>query len=401
VAADATRDIERLIGDGATFLPLDTPSRTDALLAHAAALREQRFLACYQQLPAAVPDLCAEADLDGSVSLFVQLAPERKRELLQYPPFLIWLQQVPETSVSRRAEFRDKLAELRRLVWRCSAGGHDPGERVIPGTSISVVRYGVDPLIASHTPRMYEFPAPTTAADLERDEVYGLDFFVDVATAALERIGAAWPAATPDLVRFIRMVIHLPGARFKSASTERYPGIVFATANDRSLLDVEESLVHECGHHILYTVMEFDRLVFSTFGDDFKLPWSGLQRDLDGYFHAFYVYIYLASYFERISGRSAEEQARARAKLARILKGLVAARAELESLDRYTVAGRGLLHNLARQVDALAARHPELLEVPDPEREPATSRDETVRRLETEIRQLGALERLRLSSVAP
>jgi hypothetical protein len=399
MAADPTRDIEALIAGGATFLPLDPPSRSAALLAHAAALRERSLLACCQQLASAVPDLCAEAGLDESMSRFMKLSPERKRQFLEYPPVLIWLQQIPETSVSRRSEFRDKLSDLGRLLSQFSDDVYAGSSRLIPGTSIQVVRYDVDPLIASHTPRMYDFPDAVAAAELEHDEVYGLDFFVDVATAALERIRDTWPAAYADLALFLRTIIHLPGAPFKSASTERYSGIVFATANDRSLLEVEESLIHECGHHVLYTVMGFDRLVFSTFGDAFRLPWSGLRRDLDGYFHAFYVYVYLASYFERVHGRSAAEQQRARAKLARILKGLVAARAELESLDRYTVAGRGLLDNLARQVNALARRHPELLDEAGEQREPACSRDETVRRLAAEIRQASGSERLPASSI--
>lgn len=382
---DTAWTLEEAIADGATFLPLDEPSRSEALLEHVQARCERRFEACCARLFQVAPEPCAAAGFAESVALIHNLPPARKHRLVTDPLFLIWLQRITETSIAQREAFQARLADLRRIGKRISTNRPAPPGRVIPHTTIEVVRYAVDPLIAEHTPRMSDFSAAASRAAQDQDAVYPLDFFVDVAAVAIERVRQTWPPAYEALNRFVKLVIHLPDAPFKSASTERYPGIVFVTARDNTLLDLEESLLHECAHHILYKVMECDRLVFSTFGDAFKLPWSGLERDLDGYFHAFYVYICLAAYFERVRGHSEEERRRARAKLARVLRGLLAAVAELDALDRYTAAGRGLLTNLKREVEGLVARQRDLLAQPGYERESPISHEETVRRLAAEV----------------
>jgi len=385
---DTAWTLEEAIADGATFLPLDEPSQSEALLEHVAAGTERRFEACCARLLEVAPALCAAAGFQDSVACIRNLPLARKRWLATDPLFLIWLQRIAETSIAQRDLFRARLADLRRIAERAATAHPAPPSRVIPHTAIEVVRYDLDPLIAEHTPRMYDFSADIRGAGQDQDGVYPLAFFVDVAAVAIERIRRTWPPAYEALNRFVKLVMHLPNAPFKSASTERYPGIVFVTARDNTLLDLEESFLHECAHHILYKVMECDRLVFSTFGDAFKLPWSGLERDLDGYFHAFYVYICLAAYLERVRGHSEDERRRARAKLARILRGLLAAAAELEALDRYTAAGRGLLTNLKREVEDLAARHRDLLDEPGYEREPPISQEETVRRLAVEVQRV-------------
>src|SRR5204863_489003 len=126
-----------------------------------------------------------------------------------------------------------------------------------------------------------------------------------------------------------------------------------------SFRDLAETLVHEWGHQLLYLINEAAPLVVSgeSTGKTFRLPWSGQERDLYGYFHAFYIYILLVKYFDRAHGRDAEEQQRIDNRCAFILAGLAKAAIELRDETEFTPAGRALLISLIGEVSNLSRRN--------------------------------------------
>jgi hypothetical protein len=82
----------------------------------------------------------------------------------------------------------------------------------------------------------------------------------------------------------------------------------------------------------------------------FKLPWSGAERDLSGYFHAFYIYILLVHYFGRVQGRPEPEQKYAFERISHIIRGLLKAIPELEAADGFNLRGKDLFEKLRQEV---------------------------------------------------
>jgi HEXXH motif-containing protein len=160
---------------------------------------------------------------------------------------------------------------------------------------------------------------------------------------------------------FVRTIVHLPYADFRSASASRYSGVIFLTADDRTILEVEESIVHEWGHQVLYAVMELDPVVVDGDRGDLALPWSGARRDFYGYFHALFVYVLLLRYLEQIEDRDAEELERVHELFAHILRGAARALPDFEDDSRFTPRGRELRDLLRHAVETRAAAHPDLL----------------------------------------
>jgi HEXXH motif-containing protein len=224
-----------------------------------------------------------------------------------------------------------------------------------------VVRYDVDPLVAEIAPPTYVFPAPKRAQELEAKTAYSLELFQSVAGAALLRIGRTWPEVRALFPCFVRAIVHLPDAEFRSASASRYAGLIFLTADDRTILEVEESLIHEWAHQVLYSVMELDPIVVAGEQGSLTLPWSGARRDFYGYFHALFVYTLLLRYLERIDDRGSEEMGRVRERFDQILRGAVAALPDFNDDARFTQRGRKLRGILREAVETRARRHDTLV----------------------------------------
>lgn len=78
--------------------------------------------------------------------------------------------------------------------------------------------------------------------------------------SALKNIETAWPELHAQIEECVRIFGYLPDAAFRSCSAARYSGIVYLGNMDESLLDLEESIVHETGHQVLYQLGEMTRL---------------------------------------------------------------------------------------------------------------------------------------------
>lgn len=349
-------------------MPHDEPLRTDVLLEEVWRLRQATLMGLMLRLSESQPQLYKESDLAGSLESFLKLSPTQRRQLTEYPPFRIWLRQAADISatssvnaVSGSFDKINKLKVFSRLVTEFDEVRKDTLNLGEMGRRICVTRFAVDPLIAEVAPPSYYFPNEERQRELEAGTAYHLSFFGDVLKVALDQIKNTWLSAFVDFTKFVRQIIHVTDAEFRSCSADRYAGIIFLSADDESLIDLEESLIHEYGHQILYNVMEIDPLFASAPARRFTLPWSGSERDFYGYFHAFYIYILLVHYFERVKGRPKKDQKKAFDRLSHILKGLIQALPELEAYDAYTPRGQQLFENLQRDIYELRARHKDAL----------------------------------------
>jgi HEXXH motif-containing protein len=352
--------------NGATFLPNDEPVKLDALLEAVWRKRFTTFVTAALELEAAAPELCVSSGFSSAVFDVLGQPEAYRRKLVGDPAFLVWLglTMVAVNKVLTGAARTER--PLERVLAEFSSMRRRFDERSAPGaalrlqrTDVLVQRFDVDLLIARVTPPSYEFPSTKNAkAELERVG-HSLSFFRDVAGVALDRIETAWPECYSQIVRLVKALVYVPDATFRSCSASRYTGVVYLTAKDNSILDLEESIVHEAGHQLLYTIVELEPVSREDVDvdDQYTLPWSGQQRDFYGYFHAFYIYTLLAKYFERVAGRSEDEQRRAFDRMIFILDGLVRALPDFEGNEGFTPHGAELLENLGAEIEELADRH--------------------------------------------
>ncbi len=350
--------------EGATFLPFDQPSRTDILVEEVWKVRQATLLGLGLKLSEKEPELYIESGLADSLTAYLRMSAKERRRITEYPPFRIWLKQslrlagrASNEAAARREDLHRQLAELARILGEFRVEGSDSTILSVEGTSIKVARYTVDPLLATAIPPSYNFPAKDAQPQLEAKTAYSLQLFLEAADAALDRIHETWLPAYQDFARFVRMIIHLPEADFRSCSADRYAGVILLSAGDGSLLELEESLIHEYGHQILYNVMELDPLILNPSGGRYTLPWSGAERDLYGYFHAFYIYLLLVHYFERVGHRSETDRKRASERMAHILAGLIQALPELGSASHFTLRGKRLFALLQEDVQRFQLKH--------------------------------------------
>lgn len=288
---------------------------------------------------------------------FVGQTRETRMTLVGDPAFSIWLQGA--TRRLRRGDLAETAAEFPTIFSRCL--GRLAVDDLELGAPNQLLRYDVDPLLAAVAPPTYTFPTGSRAYALEQQTTYRLDVFRDVAQTALGRIADVWPGIGAMFPAFVRTVVHLPYATFRSASASRYNGVIFLTADDRTILEVEESMVHEWGHQLLYAAMELDPLVLDGDRGDIALPWSGARRDFYGYFHALFVYVLLLRYLERIANRDAEEMERIAELFAHILRGATRAVADFQDDSSFTERGRLVRDFLIHAVELRAAANPDLL----------------------------------------
>ncbi len=302
------------------------------------------------------------------LEILILISPQLRRAITEYPPLRIWLRQCIQAEAHSSTHMESgkdtlifKLADFERILNSFFEKRSNTNTLVIPGTSIFIERFDVDPLIVEVSPPSYQFPDEKRQREIEETTAYSLSFFLEVATAATERIKQTWLAAYQDFTKFVRIIIHVPNANFRSCSADRYAGVIFLSADDDTLLDVEESFIHEYGHQILYNVIELDPLIYQQEERRFNLPWSGAERDFWGYFHAFFIYILLLCYFERINNRAEDEQQRATQRLLEILRGAIQAVPDLEGANCFTPKGEELFRLLKAQVDRFEKQYQRLL----------------------------------------
>ena len=351
---------------GATFMPDDDSARVDALFDTVQRHRYSTFISLYMEAGRAVPAVCRDTGFADAVMDIMGSPPAYRAALIGDPAFLAWLgdaliavNRLLTVAARDRALLRRRMRELSQVRARVDARRENPGLVTVPGTPIVVQRFDIDPQIAAATPPSYEFPArEDRRRELER-QGHSLPFFRDIVTVALERIRSTWPDDHAQITRLVKIIGYLPDASFRSCSASRYTGVIYLTAKDHSILDLEESLVHEAGHQLLYHIVEASPVS----KDDpprarqYTLPWSGQVRDFYGYFHAFYIYILLVKYFERVVDRPADEQRRVSSRMVFILRGLVKALRDFEGNRQFTPHGRELFDNLAAEIRTLTRTH--------------------------------------------
>lgn len=232
--------------------------------------------------------------------------------------------------------------------------------RYIPGTPIAFQQFDLDPYIMTITPPSYDFRAELEAGQDDGNGSNGGDgcnaaLQADLVATALDSIAHAWPEMRREIDDFVSIIGYLPAADFRSCSAARYAGIVYLGDGDASLLDIEESLVHETGHQILYRVAEITPLTRPDTppAPEYVLPWSGSKRDLFGYFHAFYIYALLVKYFWRRSLVGDRMAGTARRRAVLILIGIRLAEPVLKSAGQLTDQAQAMLAAVIADMDAV------------------------------------------------
>ncbi|WP_248798260.1 aKG-HExxH-type peptide beta-hydroxylase [Pseudomonas sp. MWU13-2105] len=352
-----------------TFLPDATPDRFHRLLDRLSQQRYSTFAAlygeCFQHF-AGSPRL--NPFFSSAVHLIL-LPVTQRRLIINDPVFQIWMalalqhaNAVLSAQVDDTASLQDMLLGLPAALQRITQTAADHKYSNHP----PIRRFNVDPLIAAATPPSYEFPEDEgTRKHLERSG-YSIHFFRDVVSVALSRIANTWPACYEQFRHLVKLICYLPDGTFRSCSAARYTGAILLSAKDHSILDIEESLVHETTHQLLYSLVEVCPIIDEQRVTErlFSLPWSGLPRDLPGYVHGFFAALAQVKYLERVRQRPAVEMQRAEERMLGILRGLLKALPELEACDEFTPRGRTFMDNLAQEVHALQNRHAGLLSRP-------------------------------------
>ncbi len=359
------REFDSTVDDlfkGNTFLADARYSRFEILLEHVSRNRFTTFMVLYAELFKLLgEDSRLSAFFQRAVEL-VLLPPREQASIINDPVFQIWAGQTFRLTNHCLVGKSDNTVELEKALLEFSDMLDRVKERntsVAAQSDPPVYRFDADPLIMQATPPSYEFPEDeATRKRLERGG-FSSRFFADVVKIALLRIEHTWPACREQMKSLIKSICFVPDGTFRSCSASRYTGVILLASRDESILDLEESLVHEATHQLLYHIVEVSDVVDPDASQEpsFSLPWSGQKRDLYGYFHAFYVYIALVKYMERVRSRSAEEMQRAQNRLLFILRGLIRALPDFQASADFTPHGRQLLDNLAAEVRAMESKY--------------------------------------------
>ena len=270
------------------------------------ALREA-FLASRRDYSTRTLAMCAEMAPDETRKAIgnglrdvLRAAPDGEDALYIDPVFSTWVHFF-NRAVSRRNEdeVRFHCARLDEVIGRVKQrlSGREP--LYIAGTQIAVQQEDVDPYIMAATPPSYDFAGQKAGTPEQTGPGHPLALQQELLGIAMDNIGKAWPELRTQIEDVVQIVGYLPDASFRSCSAARYAGVIYLGNMDERLLDVEESIVHEAGHQVLYRVGELVELVKPGTSQkaDFTLPWSGSRRDLFGFLHAFYIYTLLTKYF--------------------------------------------------------------------------------------------------------
>ena len=332
------------------FLPGGDPNATDQLLELLWRKRQRSLLMIGLQILSTRRALAQASGFEAALEIFKFLPQPHRRRFLEYPPMRIWLSQMlyqeltdnkiksPKETIllSRLNAFHRLIEDVTRNKLAYLQDGH-----------FLIQRFDVDPILAEIAPPSYVFERLDERISNDRNNPYTITFFRSVVDAALGRICDALPEMAVLFPKFVKTIIHLPDIEFRSCSAQRYAGAIMLSAGDESLLAVEESLVHEYGHQILYCVMESDPLIRSNSNDTFVLPWSGSERDAYGYFHATYIYLLLALYFEQALKCERTDLEAVEKRLGEVLEGLERAIPDFERANFFTRIGFAFYRKMA------------------------------------------------------
>jgi hypothetical protein len=303
-------------------------------------------------LSATEPELF-EKEVAGCLERFRGLSENERRQLVEYPPFMSWLKL--SLACGTTETLKHRLPDLGRVMNTFAQPARNP-TLVVSGSPVELASFDVDPLIIEAALPEYRFPPRRRQSEFREKVAYPASFFREMAALALDRIGKAWPEALREFPKYVKLIVDMIDSDYTSYSGYLHVGVVFVSTDNSPLAGLEEYLIHEFGHQILYNVSELDNLVDCDPARTYRLPWSGRETDLYGYFHAFYIYTFLAHYLNRVECRSKREQKRVSDRAAHVVWGLKRAVIELDQLDRFTPLGRGLFGNLEKSIRDLAGR---------------------------------------------
>jgi hypothetical protein len=353
---------------GTTFLPDSEPSRFEVLLEQVSRNRYTCFAALYTELFQLFPRAPQLAEFFEQAFNLIVPPTREQRLIINDPVFQIWnLLASHHTNlvITKKAadthELEKMLIEFPEMLARVKATDTARPNDYCP----PVYRFNVDPLVAIAAPPSYEFPEDEATRKQLEHGGYSVNFFRDVVNIALLRIEHTWPACHEQFRKLVKSICYLPDGSFRSCSASRFTGIILISSRDDSILDLEESLVHEATHQLLYNIVEVCPVLNEEASREAvcTLPWSGQKRDLYGYFHAFFVYIALVKYMGRVRSRSSRELLRAQKRLVFILQGLIKALPDFEASTDFTPQGRQLLENLIKEVRTLENQYAGLLAI--------------------------------------
>lgn len=308
------------------FMPHDDPRKIEMLLETVSRARQSGLLTTLMEVLRRDQLLFKETELIDFITTFLNLSRFEKAQLVQYPPFYIWFHHCIRSLRDNASthHLRQTLYKNKDVIKGFHNSYTDSKVSKVRGTRILVQRYDIDPLVKELVNPEYQFPNEQRQKELEK-MFYPISFFADVLDLALERIKNTWPAAHEHVRKFVKIICQAPGAPFRSSSATKFAGVVFVSNAHKSIIDLEDSLVHECAHQVLYCVNEAYPLINWNVERKFKLPWSGAERDWYGLIHATYIYVNLALYFDRLKGRSEVEQLWGHKRKVHIINGLVKA----------------------------------------------------------------------------
>ncbi len=351
-------NFEQQIIEGATGFPYDE-NKVDDFLNDLSKQRQYSFVRFKLMLDARFEAKDKIEPFLTDFARFLLLPLVDRRSVVGFSIFRIWFKQVASLFLQTSYTtldldgFSQKLNDFGRI--KQLALSRKKNTSIVPGTCVSLARYNVDKWIAEVSPPTFTFPSEEKAQNLERESKFPLDFFSSCLEAVFLQIARTWPLLSPTIGKFVDYIVHIDLADFRSCSADRYIGVVFLTGSDTNLIDIEESLIHEFGHQVLYNIMELDPIVVDN-GRLYKLPWSGSERDYYGYFHALYIYILLLTYFVERTPSSSKEQLYINQRVKSILDGCEKAETDFDETRSFTPLGAILFENLKKQIEQVKTK---------------------------------------------
>jgi hypothetical protein len=282
-----------------TFLPCDATSSDDWVINETWRIRQARFICLFHILRKKCPHIIENSLFESIYLKYLSTPVELRRKITRLPIFKIWLTRISSIIYKER-----KVEELSPLLLSYEdiineeLEKDNSGQFRLTNTSIFVERENLGYLIKEAIEPSYIFNNRAAPSN----DIYTTAIAYEIIESALRNIDRSWSPAFSALTAYVRTIVHLPDAGFRSCSASRYAGIILLSGADSSLIEIEESICHELGHQILYYVNEIWQIIGENAEkrEIFALPWSGSKRDTFGYFHAIYIYLLLVIYYRNV-----------------------------------------------------------------------------------------------------
>lgn len=301
------------------------------------------------------PEATRQAVQNGIVDLVTSEGDGEDR-LFVDPTFTVWMNFLRRAIA--RGEEREILFHCENIIQvmdRVKVRLTGEEGHYIPGTQIALLQDDFDSYLMAATPPSYDFKALLSSEQGLNGYGHPLAMQKELLGLAFDNIDKAWPELRIQIEDVVQIVGYLPNASFRSCSAARYAGVVYLGNMDERILDIEESIVHEAGHQVLYRLGELVPLVKEGTPKtaDYTLPWSGSKRDLFGFLHAFYIYTLLTKYFWRRASIKEAEYKDCVYRAAVILVGSEKAIPMLLGDSNLSPQGRHLVEAVEKNMQAL------------------------------------------------